>query len=92
MWSTIVLLGTLSALSSAHSDPRDVHVSLPEFVGGNKFMASLKGRNIFSDAVSSIVKEPVHVEAGGRLETRYTPTCGSDVGNCDAGYCCSAAG
>lgn len=89
MRSTVVLLATISALSSAHSDPRDVHAGLPKLVGGSKLMANLKRRNLFSDAVTS---GGGPVEAGPQLEARFTETCGPGVGNCDAGYCCSAAG
>jgi hypothetical protein len=92
MHSTIVLLATLSAFISAHSDPRDAYAGLPKLVGGRKFMANLKGRNVFSDAVPYLVKKNVPVEAEVQLEARFTQRCGSGVGNCDAGYCCSATG
>jgi hypothetical protein len=92
MRSTAVLLATLSALSSAHPDPRDVHAGLPELVGGSKFMSNLRSRNIFIDGALSPLKERDPVEAGPELEARFTETCGSGVGDCDAGYCCSAGG
>jgi hypothetical protein len=92
MQSTVVLLATLSALSSAHPDPRDVHAVLPELVGGSKFMANLRSRNIFIDGALSPLKERGPVEAGPQLEARFTETCGPGVGNCDAAYCCSTEG
>lgn len=92
MQSTVVLLATLSALSSAHPDPRDVHASLPELIGGSKFMANLRSRNIFIDEALSPLIQRGPVEAEPQLEARFTETCGPGVGNCDAGYCCSAEG
>lgn len=92
MWPTVVLLATLSALSIAHSDPQGAYAGLPKLVGGSKFLASLKGRSLLSDTIQSVVKERGLVKAGPQLKARFTETCGPGVGNCDAGYCCSAAG
>lgn len=87
----IILLATILAFVRGHSDPRDGNAGLPKLVGGRKFMASLKGCNI-ADAVPSVVQERVPIQLGAQLEARFTQNCGSGVGNCDAGYCCSSAG
>jgi len=92
MLSTVVLLATLSAFSSAHSDPRDAHAGLPKLVGGSKFKANFKRRSFLSDVVPSVVKGRSLVRVGPQLKARFTETCGPGVGNCDAGYCCSPAG
>jgi hypothetical protein len=92
MLPTFVLLATLSALGNAHSDPRDARARLPKLVGGSKFLASLKERSLLSETVPSVIKERGLVKTGPQLKARFTQTCGPGVGNCDAGYCCSAAG
>jgi hypothetical protein len=92
MRAPIVLLAALSAVTSAHSDPQGIYARLPKLVGGAKFMANLKARNLFSEPLPAVVQGRAPVEAESLLEARVTNTCGQGVGSCDPGYCCSAAG
>jgi hypothetical protein len=92
MRSATYLLATLCTLGYAHSDPRDVHAGMPKIMGGSKFMANLKARNIFANSTPAVVSGWGKAKAERHLEARATNTCGPGVGSCDAGYCCSAAG
>lgn len=93
MRSATLLLAALPALIHAHAEG-DVHIGLPKIMGGSKFLEKLKTRNIFAEAFGAhpaAVQARSHAE-GAHIESRVATTCGSGVGNCDAGYCCSAAG
>ena len=92
MRSATYLLATLCTLGFAHPDPRDLHTGMPKIIGGSKFMANLKARNIFDDSAPAAVSGWAKEKVERHVETRATNNCGPGVGSCDAGYCCSAAG
>jgi hypothetical protein len=93
MRSAALLWAALPALVFAHAEG-DVHIGMPKVIGGSKFMAKLKSRNVFSGSFGAYGGAfDAHAHAAGpRVEVRATETCGPGVGNCDAGYCCSQSG
>jgi hypothetical protein len=91
MRSFTLLLTTISTLVIADSEHGNGH-GLPKLVGGKKFMTNLKSRNMFTDAIPSLIEERGPVTPEKHIEARVTETCGPGVGNCDAGYCCSEYG
>jgi hypothetical protein len=97
MHSAIFLLALLASVISAPSEVGNSRNGLPKIMGGSRFNANLKNRNIFEytqarDFKAGPVRERSPVVAGTQTKHPRQQGCGPGVGSCPAGYCCSSDG
>lgn len=99
---TTLVVAALASVAIAHSDPRDVHAGIPKMLGGRKFLAELRKKNMLPDALKIEKKSPAPAPAvekreqvEGELDERQidpSGQCGPGYGYCPAGQCCSIEG
>jgi hypothetical protein len=97
MHSVIFLSALLASVACAHSEAGNSRNGLPKIMGGSRFNANLKTRNIFEytkarDSEAGSVTKRSPVVAGTRTKNPRAQSCGAGVGSCPAGYCCSSDG
>jgi hypothetical protein len=97
MYSAIFLSALLASVACAHSEAGNSRNGLPKIMGGSRFNANLKNRNIFEytqarDSEAGSVTKRSPVVAGTRTKNPRAQSCGAGVGSCPAGYCCSLDG
>jgi len=90
MHSAIFLSALLVSVTSAHSETGNSPNSPLKIMGGSRFNANLKNRNLF-EHIQARDFEVGPVRERSPLVPR-AQSCGAGVGSCPAGYCCSSDG
>lgn len=94
---TTLVVGALASIASAHSDPREGHAGIPKMLGGRKFLAELRAKNVLPAPVrvekkARAVENPRAAKPLDDRQINPDGMCGPGIGYCSATQCCSPEG